>query len=182
MLARVPVSTKVLPASGRLCATAGHGGRSGHVTPFCLSAPITAGDPARRRTPPRVLRPPGPHPALPGSLAASAATRDSSEPKWRARASAVASPTSRIPSPYSSRGRVVCLLFSMRGHEVCGRLLPHALKRCQLRHRQGIDIGRRAAALAAPPAARSACRPGPRCPARGGWQSGAAPPGAGRGR
>ena len=117
----VPVSTKVLPASGlgaaSRCAPAlfGHGCRARRscatTSRLCVSCEERRGlrsrRPARRRAP------------LICSTLADAAARAR---RMLASASAVASPTSRMPSAYRKRGSVVCLLRFDRATRFCARL------------------------------------------------------------
>src|SRR6266481_1507341 len=140
MLPSVPVMTTVRPESAGGPAVAAARSISGHFTPLSRKALITLRCSSDAKNAARCAATTGPTSGTWRIALSSAPISGSSVPKCRASASAVASPTSRMPSPYSSRGVGEATALALAG-EPAGttrhRLALHA-QHLRAAHRTGL--------------------------------------------
>ena len=123
---KVPVSTKVWPAKGRLAPAVGS--PSAHVTPQARSCSTTSRLWAWSKKVRRLCATVGPTSATCSSWSCVASMMASILPKWRASSLAVASPTWRMPRPNTEAWQRGLFGFFNAGQHVVGRLFGHALQ------------------------------------------------------
>ena len=121
---RVPVSTRVLPASTWGARLAAAPSPSGHWMPAARSWSTTSRLCGWSKNVRRLCATTGPTSLTCSNSSSVACITRSSAPKCLARSLAVASPTWRMPSANKKRGKLVCLLLSSPANRLTALLSP----------------------------------------------------------